>query len=150
MKDMISQYLIVIVGLLVTLSLKDSGISSPDINVQDKHVIVFSGKDLFWAIWAIRNVGKYIFYCFVTIWNRSLLERVMGPTSGPSGADRTQVGPILAPWTLLSGVFSAIIRTNYDQFSSKDKYNLAKQQWYTSSKHRFSTLCDHPKCLSYN
>ena len=27
----------------------------------------------------------------------------MGPTWGPSGADRTQVGPILAPWTLLSG-----------------------------------------------
>ena len=27
----------------------------------------------------------------------------MGPTWGPSGSDRTQVGPILAPWTLLSG-----------------------------------------------
>ena len=29
----------------------------------------------------------------------------MGPTSGPSGTDRTQMGPMLAPWTLLSGVF---------------------------------------------
>ena len=29
----------------------------------------------------------------------------MGPTWGPSGADRTQVGPMLAPWTLLSGSF---------------------------------------------
>ena len=27
----------------------------------------------------------------------------MWPTWGPSGADRTQVGPMLAPWTLLSG-----------------------------------------------
>ena len=27
----------------------------------------------------------------------------MGPTLGPSGADRTQVGPMVAPWTLLSG-----------------------------------------------
>ena len=27
----------------------------------------------------------------------------MGPAWGPSGADRTQVGPMLAPWTLLSG-----------------------------------------------
>ena len=27
----------------------------------------------------------------------------MGPTWGPSGADRTQVGPMLASWTLLSG-----------------------------------------------
>ena len=29
----------------------------------------------------------------------------MGPTWDPPGADRTQVGPILAPWTLLSGCF---------------------------------------------
>ena len=28
----------------------------------------------------------------------------MGPTWGPSGADRTRVGPMLAPWTLLSGL----------------------------------------------
>ena len=28
----------------------------------------------------------------------------MGPSWGPSGADRTQVGPMLAPWTLLSGI----------------------------------------------
>ena len=35
----------------------------------------------------------------------SLIARFMGPTWGPSGADRTQVGPMLAPWTLLSGMF---------------------------------------------
>ena len=34
----------------------------------------------------------------------SLIARFMGPTWGPSGADRPQVGPILAPWTLLSGI----------------------------------------------
>ena len=32
-----------------------------------------------------------------------LITRFMGPKWGPSGADRTQVGPMLAPWTLLSG-----------------------------------------------
>ena len=32
-----------------------------------------------------------------------LIARLMGPTWGPSGADRTQAGPMLAPWTLLSG-----------------------------------------------
>ena len=31
------------------------------------------------------------------------IARFMGPTLGPSGADRTHVGPMLAPWTLLSG-----------------------------------------------
>ena len=33
----------------------------------------------------------------------ALIARFMGPTWGPSGADRTQVGPLLAPRTLLSG-----------------------------------------------
>ena len=33
----------------------------------------------------------------------TLIARLMGPTWDPSGADRTQVGPMLAPWTLLSG-----------------------------------------------
>ena len=28
----------------------------------------------------------------------------MGPTWGPPGADRAQVGPMLAPWTSLSGI----------------------------------------------
>ena len=31
------------------------------------------------------------------------IARFTGPTWGPPGADRTQVGPMLAPWTLLSG-----------------------------------------------
>ena len=33
----------------------------------------------------------------------SLIARFMGTTWGPSGADRTQVGPMSAPWTMLSG-----------------------------------------------
>ena len=38
-------------------------------------------------------------------WNKvpSLIARFMGPTWGPSGADRAQVGPMLGPWTLPSG-----------------------------------------------
>ena len=36
----------------------------------------------------------------------SLIEKFMGPTWGSPGADRTQVGPMLAPWTLLSGVLT--------------------------------------------
>ena len=32
-------------------------------------------------------------------------NKVHGANMGPSGADRTQVGPMLAPWTLLSGCF---------------------------------------------
>ena len=35
----------------------------------------------------------------------SLIASFMGPTWGPSGADRIQMGPMLAPWILLSGMF---------------------------------------------
>ena len=37
----------------------------------------------------------------------SLTTRFMGPTWGPHGVDRTQVVPMLAPWTLLSGIWFA-------------------------------------------
>ena len=33
------------------------------------------------------------------------IAQFMGPTWGPSGSCRPQVGPMLAPWTLLSGYF---------------------------------------------
>ena len=36
-------------------------------------------------------------------WVTTLIARYMGPTWGPSGADRTQVSPMMDPWTLLSG-----------------------------------------------
>ena len=55
---------------------------------------------------------RYVHYlsllCFVCypwpiliIW--SLIAKFMGPTWGPPGAERTQVGPLF-PWTLLSGI----------------------------------------------
>ena len=31
------------------------------------------------------------------------IAKFVGPTWDPAGADRIQVGPMLAPWTLLSG-----------------------------------------------
>ena len=38
----------------------------------------------------------------------TLKARFLGPTWGPSVADRTQVGPMLAPWTYLSICSSAV------------------------------------------
>ena len=47
-------------------------------------------------------------YC-QTWWNRSNLgsqiAKFMGPTWGPPGSCRPQLGPMLDPWTLLSAVF---------------------------------------------
>ena len=34
----------------------------------------------------------------------SLIAMLLGPTWGPSGADRTQLDPMLTPWTLLAGM----------------------------------------------
>ena len=45
------------------------------------------------ALWIIQLFAAII----------SLIARFMGPTWGSPGADRTQVGPMLALWTLLSG-----------------------------------------------
>ena len=51
-----------------------------------------------------------VFFFWVPwLWIRlliTLIARFMGPTWGPSGADRTQMGPMLAPWTLLCGYLS--------------------------------------------
>ena len=43
----------------------------------------------------------------------ALIAKFMGPTWGLYGADRTQVGPMLASWTLLSGWFSDILRWSF-------------------------------------
>ena len=46
--------------------------------------------------------------------NFPLITRFMGPTWGPSGANRTQVGPMLAPWTLLSALAIFHKDSNYN------------------------------------
>ena len=49
----------------------------------------------------------------------------MGPTWGPSGADRTQVGPMLAPWTLLFG-FLCLWILRYNPHSSMSADNIGR------------------------
>ena len=80
-----------------------------------------------------------------------MLLRPVGPTWGPSGADRTQVGPMLATWTLLSGTIllhnpiqlkpgrNYTIRFQNDsiQFSSLCRY---KRSQHTKNKQKNNTL----------
>ena len=48
------------------------------------------------------ELAKYDFK-YIFCWSRvSQIAKFMGPTWGPSGADRSQVGPMWTPWTLLS------------------------------------------------
>ena len=67
----------------------------------------------------------------------SLIARFLGPTWGPSGTDRTQVGPMLAPWTLLAGVsfgeFQAWCILYVDYFFTLSMFQL---QYYISINNR--------------
>ena len=60
-----------------------------------------------WNAWCVADTGKSPLTIAEVILQTAsltpLIARFMGPTWGPSGADKTQVGPMLAPWTLLSG-----------------------------------------------
>ena len=75
----------------------------------------------------------------------------MGPTRGPSGADRTQVGPMLAPWTMLSGVvlFSGAARfltINHPRQTPHLMIKISEKEasafTASSGKLCFWTLCD--------
>ena len=73
----------------------------------------------------------------------SLIARFMGPTWGPYGADRTLVGPMLTPWTLLSWV---------DCTSSSDgMFFCNNKRWIMlarcTNNHRVSQLCFHNQSL---
>ena len=65
----------------------------------------------------------------------SLTARFMGPTWGPSGADRTQVGPMLAPWTFYrhhstgdaaTGNFQEPISPTLDNWNNYDNSSCSK------------------------
>ena len=62
-------------------------------NISFQHCVT---NDLISMVWCIPTTTAIIT-------TMTLIARFMGPTWGPSGADRTQVGPMLAPWNLLSG-----------------------------------------------
>ena len=80
----------------------------------------------------------YLYLCSVLVIDvlhtiTSLIARFMGPTWGPSGADRTQVGPKLAPWTLPSGMFCGIVMLK--------PQCICSSTWkHISTKHHFNFL----------
>ena len=51
-----------------------------------------------------------------------LIANIKGPTWGPSGADKTQVGPMLAPWTLLSGSLQQKYRFDIKSVPHKGRF----------------------------
>ena len=50
----------------------------------------------------------WLIFVFKQHFRLYLIARFMGPKWGPSGADKTQVGPMFTPWTLLSGIMKFV------------------------------------------
>ena len=69
-------------------------------------------------------------------WEKCPDNKVHGATMGPSGADRTQVGPMLAPWTLLSGWTWILL-----------SYNKFPSPWVIYSNNKCVSTQDTPFCL---
>ena len=70
----------------------------------------------------------------------TLTAKFMGPIWGQPGADRTQAGPMLAPWTLLSGNIYIYIYIYIYEWWTKLRtlviyisLNLSKFYWLTGS-----------------
>ena len=55
-----------------------------------------------WIMWLAWITAGNMPTSYSEIRLKSQIARFKGPTWDPAGADRTQVGPTLAPWTLLS------------------------------------------------
>ena len=61
-------------------------------------------------------------------------SKVHGTNMGPSGADRTQVGPMLAPWTLLPGMTGFPMTSCYNTgggMSSVVNWHTGFRTWIT-------------------
>ena len=70
----------------------------------------------------------------------------MGPTWGPSGADRTQVGSMWAPWNLLSGMLYCQLDSQ-EQISMK---SLANVRHFYSRKCVWKYVKRQPFCFGLN
>ena len=75
----------------------------------------------------------------------SLIARFMGPTWSPSGSDRTQVGSMLAPWTLLSGMIIILVESGHVQWKEFrcGEYLQLYIYIYIKIYHRVSWLSAH-------
>ena len=63
----------------------------------------------FWLFILFLSVWSLYGYSFLTLlmWKPSQIARFIGPTWGPPGSSRPQMGPMLTPWILLSAILLA-------------------------------------------
>ena len=72
--------------------------------------------------------------------NTTSLARFVGPTLGPSGADRTQVGPMLVPWTLLSGKSEFVLTKSRHSSPPLASYGVVIMNTVYENDRRYRTV----------
>ena len=102
--------------LLVTHHLIRMNLLHPKNYAKGYHFLVFCYSQM--------QSGNYRSHVWPSI--LPLIARFMGPTWGLAGADRTQVRPILAPWTLLSGL---VRQSQFGQLVSDASWNIFRNPW---------------------
>ena len=81
-----------------------------------------------WFLWhKVVHAAKQTISVKWSVW--TLIARSMGPTWGPSGADRTQVDPMLAPWTLLSGEYWRQIACEFHAQYCASLYDISSMRF---------------------
>ena len=72
-------------------------------------------SSVMWRFNFCHAVGAFINVDTMYIYSqslKSLIAKYVGPTWGPPGSWRPQMGPMLAPWTLLSGITSVSLTSS--------------------------------------
>ena len=94
----------------------------------------YSGNDML-PIWhqpITRTNSKWSIVLISWAHLTSQIARFMGPTWGPPGSCRPQVGPTLAPWTLLSGTLIRYARTQREKGSTGNSQIFHNTWWHHS------------------
>ena len=89
--------------------------------------------------------GEEIHSVEIGIFKTTQIARFMGPTWDPPGSCRPQVGPMLTPWTLLSGKPQVILSLNTapDVIIFQAKYS-AMSLWRSQFFSEILTIYRHP------
>ena len=84
--------------------------SNVRVRVQIIYILTFL-TDLCWIDVRVELVVGVKYTVHNRRWCTPQIAKLMGPTWGPHGSCRPQMGPMLAPWTLLSGTLCALLCT---------------------------------------
>ena len=133
-----------------------TGTLNDDVNIKYHDIVIKrqpKRSQLHWyeqhKLWMVTKTATLILSKSVN--NKTQIAMFMGPTWGPPGSCRPQMGPMLAPWTLLSGhnwtgwwMVRRVINTNLS-------LHVSTLIWYHSGQqeiHSGNSECKYDKCFT--